>query len=354
MFQAASHTQRPFLNRLVGGRNRYAANPPALTNHARATFKRGICAAKARGESLDLLRAIARFIEHQPLIELLSNINWHSVHARFYRPADNIWFDTDGQNYDAHLAPVVEQIDLGALDDFGQLEIRAYLQLVNDLSQGFVQFDHIQPLLKRIESSLTNLRRVLEVRDAVGHEQTVTVISLRRCNNEVKKMLPLLLAKHYYNAHKEQVAQPPNRTIHIIVDEAHNILSTQSNREHESWKDYRLEQFEEIVKEGRKFGVFVTVASQRPADVSPTIVSQLHNFFIHRLVNDRDLALIDNTIATLDNLSRGLIPDLAQGSCVATGTAFDVPMLIQVERLDDSRRPASDDVDLLKLWPDPA
>jgi DNA helicase HerA-like ATPase len=94
----------------------------------------------------------------------------------------------------------------------------------------------------------------------------------------------------------------------------------------------------------------VTIASQRPADISPTIVSQLHNFFIHRLVNDRDLFLIDNTITTLDTLSRSLIPGLAQGSCVVTGTAFDLPMVLQVDRLDRDKQPASEDVDLEQLW----
>ena len=135
-------------------------------------------------------------------------------------------------------------------------------------------------------------------------DKLLTVISMRRCNSESKKVLPLLIAKHYYNAHRDSVGHPPDRTVHLIIDEAHNILSQQSAREHESWKDYRLELFEEIIKEGRKFGVFLTISSQRPADISPTIVSQLHNFFIHRLVNDRDLFLMDNTITTLDSLSQ--------------------------------------------------
>lgn len=47
-----------------------------------------------------------------------------------------------------------------------------------------------------------------------------------------------------------------------------------------------------------------TLSSQRPADVYSTIVSQIHNFFIHRLVNERDLMLLDNTISTLDSSSR--------------------------------------------------
>jgi DNA helicase HerA-like ATPase len=98
--------------------------------------------------------------------------------------------------------------------------------------------------------------------------------------------------------------------------------------------------------------MFVTIASQRPADISPTIVSQLHNFFIHRLVNDRDLFLVDNTISTLDALSRSLIPGLSQGCCVVTGTAFELPMVIQVDRLPNDKQPASEDVDLEVLWSD--
>jgi DNA helicase HerA-like ATPase len=178
----------------------------------------------------------------------------------------------------------------------------------------------------------------------------LTVISLKKCSNEIKKVLPLLIAKHFYNEHKNEVRNPPDKTFHLIVDEAHNILSAQSTREHESWKDYRLELFEEIIKEGRKFGMFITVSSQRPADISPTIVSQLHNFFIHRLVNDRDLFLLENTITTLDGLSKGLIPNLAKGCCVVTGTSFELPMVLQIDVLKKDKQPDSEDVDLVRLW----
>ncbi|SGZ20690.1 ATP-binding protein [Moritella viscosa] len=105
-----------------------------------------------------------------------------------------------------------------------------------------------------------------------------------------------------------------------------------------------------MIKEGRKFGVFLTLSSQRPADISPTIMSQLHNFFIHRLVNDRDLFLLDNTISTLDSVSRSLIPNLPKGACIITGTSFSLPMVVQVDKLSDEHKPDSDDVDLTMLW----
>ncbi|RTQ34495.1 ATP-binding protein [Variovorax gossypii] len=348
LFQATMNTQRPFLSRVLTGKARYDANPGSLNVYAKSKFRQAFCAGEVRPATLDLMRAIARRVNFQALEELLKDVSWHSNQGRFH--LGNNYFDADGGRYDFHIAPTVDELDTAGLDDFDQLIVRVNLQLISDLNAGFVQFEHIQPLLKRVESSLKSMRRVLSIGNAAEEERVLTVVSLRRCNNEVKKVLPLLFAKHYYNTHKTTVAAPPDRTVHLIVDEAHNILSDQSTRESESWKDYRLELFEEIIKEGRKFGMFVTIASQRPADISPTIVSQLHNFFIHRLVNDRDLFLIDNTISTLDALSRSLIPGLSQGCCVVTGTAFELPMVIQVDRLPSNKQPASEDVDLEKLW----
>jgi DNA helicase HerA-like ATPase len=348
LFQATMNTQRPFLSRVLTGKARYDANPGSLNVYAKSKFRQAFCAGEVRPATLDLMRAIARRVNLQALEELLKDVSWHSNQGRFH--LGNNFFDADGGRYDFHIAPTVDELDTAGLDDFDQLIVRVNLQLISDLNAGFVQFEHIQPLLKRVESSLKSMRRVLSIGNAAEEERVLTVVSLRRCNNEVKKVLPLLFAKHYYNTHKTTVAAPPDHTVHLIVDEAHNILSEQSTRESESWKDYRLELFEEIIKEGRKFGMFVTIASQRPADISPTIVSQLHNFFIHRLVNDRDLFLIDNTISTLDALSRSLIPGLSQGCCVVTGTAFELPMVIQVDRLPSNKQPASEDVDLEKLW----
>ena len=347
LFQATSNTQRPFLNRVIAGKRRFGAHPNSLANYAKAKFRQSFCAGEVKPATLDLMRTVAKRMGNQALHDLLAEVTIYRNGRFNYRGA---FIDPDGGKYEANIAPTVETLDIQGLDEFDQLVIRVNLQLMSDLNAGYVQFEHIQPLLKRVESSLASLRKVLRISDLAAEELLLTVISMRRCNNEIKKVLPLLFAKHYYNSHKATVANPPDRTVHLIVDEAHNILSNQSSRESETWKDYRLELFEEIIKEGRKFGMFITIASQRPADISPTIVSQLHNFFIHRLVNERDLYLIDNTISTLDSLSRSLIPGLSQGCCVVTGTAFELPMVIQVDRLPNDRQPASEDVDLERLW----
>ncbi|MCK5875569.1 MAG: ATP-binding protein [Alcanivoracaceae bacterium] len=352
LFKATANTQTPFINRIVSGRERFGGDIQNLENYIKATFRRSFTTTNPRRESAELLKAVVDIIDNQALRDILNRLVWRGDQSKFSYPgpAGTVYFDGREHDYDNVFRRSVDAINLQDLDAFGELIIRVNLQLINDLLFGYVQFEHIQPLLKRIESSMTALSRVIRIDDENAELPLLTVISLRKCNQEIKKVVPLLLAKHFYEQHKNNVGNPPDRTLHLIIDEAHNILSEQSTREQESWKDYRLELFEEIIKEGRKFGMFLTLASQRPADISPTIMSQIHNFFIHRLVNDKDLFLLDSTISTLDNLSKSIIPSLAKGCCIVTGTSFDLPMVLQIEQLAKEYQPDSEDVDLEDLW----
>jgi len=354
LFQATQHTQRPFLGRVVDGRNRFANHQESLTRYFRSVLTKAFTMTRPRPELLDRARFLSRQLGFDDLTDALEKVHWHGTANHFYipnaNPSTNTWFADEGA-YARTLGLVVESQELTGLNTFDELSVRCQLGLMRDVGSGQVQLDHILPMMKRMESAIGMLRKIVDVgMDDVDHERMVTVISLKRCNMDAKKIIPILVARHYYQQHRSTVASPPDKTLHLIIDEAHNILSEMSAREAEAWKDYRLELFEEIIKEGRKFGVFLTVASQRPADISPTIVSQIHNFLIHRLVNDRDLFLIDNTISTLDPISRALIPNMTQGCCVVTGTAFDLPMVVQVDILEQQMRPDSGDIDLEALW----
>lgn len=353
LFQATTNTQAPFLRRVLSGREKFKDIP--LAHFLVKTFERVFAAAEPKPEALELTREVARIVDSEALQYHLAGVKYHAQY-KYFRALEGHYYDSDGQAFAAFLQPfLAEHVKLEALDQFDELLLRCYLQLCNDVVMGYAQYEHIQPVLARARSSLSGLRNVLHIVDDAPPPALLHVISLKKCKNDVKKILPMLIAKNFYVNHKEAegLNSPPMKTLHLIIDEAHNILSEQSTREHEIWKDYRLELFEEIIKEGRKYGVYLTLSSQRPADISPTIVSQIHNFFIHRLVNERDLMLLDNTISTLDTSSKSLIPTLAKGCCVLTGTAFDLPMILKVDPLLEGHRPASDDVNLDALWETP-
>lgn len=198
---------------------------------------------------------------------------------------------------------------------------------------------------------MDDLKKVIEVKpaDEIDGKKNITIVSLKVVNMHMRKILPLLLCKKLYNDKK--VENDDTKYLNLIVDEAHNILSEDSERESEQWKDYRLETFEEIIKDGRKFGVFLTVASQRPSDISPTIISQLHNYFLHRLINNEDINSVKQTISYLDKVSFEYLPLLPTGTCIFAGLLANVPIVLDIGKIEPSKHePKNKTITLIDKW----
>lgn len=214
-----------------------------------------------------------------------------------------------------------------------------------------VNREHLIPLFNRIYSSLDSLKKVVLVTPDISDSfKCVNIINLIDANQEIKRLIPMLLSKMIYDEQKKFVSSNVvNNTKHLIIDEAHNILNSELKSIGDSWQDYRLSVFEEIIKEGRKFGFYLTLSSQRPADISPTIMSQLHNYLIHRLVNEKDLRMLESTMPTLDKTSYNMISMLGKGEAIFTGKAIKIPVFVKVEK-ENKIRPNSDDVVLTDIW----
>lgn len=239
-----------------------------------------------------------------------------------------------------------------ALSDLQKIQFKIFDQYYHEILNGYANQEHISPLIGRLKKRFDMLDKVFDIQESITEEanSNIQVVDLKNVNLEIKKVIPLLICKTNYDEQKDRRDTDKENSLHIIIDEAHNILSENSNRESESWKDYRLETFEEIIKEGRKFGVFLTVASQRPSDISPTIISQLHNYFIHRLMNENDLSAINKAVSYLDKLSFDSISNLSTGCCFIAGQMTQFPLSVKVKLLDKNECPQSETVDLDKLW----
>lgn len=238
------------------------------------------------------------------------------------------------------------------LTDLQKIQFKILDQYYFEILNGYANQEHISPLIGRLKKRFDMLNKVFDIKDSLTEETSsnIQIVDLKNVNLEIKKVIPLLICKTNYDEQKNKRDTDKDNSLNIIIDEAHNILSENSNRESESWKDYRLETFEEIIKEGRKFGVFLTVASQRPSDISPTIISQLHNYFIHRLMNENDLWAINKAVSYLDKLSFDSISNLSVGCCFIAGQMTQFPLSVKVKLLDENERPQSETVDLDKLW----
>jgi uncharacterized protein len=123
---------------------------------------------------------------------------------------------------------------------------------------------------------------------------------------------------------------PEQRTpISFICDEAHLYLPVRETTE--PVHRVALRAFEEIAKEGRKYGVALVVVTQRPADVSRTIVAQCNNFIVMRLTNDRDQQVIEQLVP--ESLSRltDALPLLEVGEAVVLGDALLLPTPVKFD-----------------------
>ncbi|EPR0417515.1 ATP-binding protein [Enterobacter hormaechei] len=343
LFSATEKTQKPFLTHLIKSKLKYDDD---LGEYLKRTIKI-MFGTNPHKETVNLLKSLIPYFEEgeqQKIIDELSLFTWHSGQDKYTHP--DSWLDNTTEVLQHTQATYNSNFNVTSV--FDEIAVRATLQLINSVSRNYVQYDHIYPLINKIIAMSSSLAKVIEISDAQQNNKPISIISLKECNQAIKKTIPMMIAKCSFLEHKS--SDNKMESFHLIIDEAHNILSESSVREAETWKDYRLELFEEIIKEGRKFGYFVTISSQRPFDISPTIVSQLHNYFIHRLVNENDLYLLKNTLSTLDAASRTLIPTLPPGACIISGTAFHTPLLVQIDRLAEESAPQSDTLDLENLW----
>ncbi|WP_270215470.1 ATP-binding protein [Clostridium butyricum] len=221
------------------------------------------------------------------------------------------------------------------------------IMYLGGLQRSYINEEHIAPLIKRLDIRLNDIRKVFISGIGNAENRNMIIVSLVDVNINMRKIIPMIICKKEYDKQKLAVER---KFFNIIIDEAHNILSCNSERESAMWKDYRLEVFEEIIKEGRKFGTFLTIASQRPSDISDTLISQLHNYFLHRLVNNEDIKAIGKSVSFLDNASYEMIPILPQGACIFTGMASNFPVLVQVDKLEEDKQPKSKTIRIDELW----
>lgn len=357
LLHATEKTQKPFLSTAL--QSAFLNNPENYVQSVKTTIKNIIDRAQpgTKEDIINLLEVIKSY-SHTNSAEscagLISNIQIHltQIATGSFR-WDTTYDKSNGLNiWSQHIEPTLNnfafQTNLDAID---KLQLRIYLHYYFRISISGINADYIEPLINRMGSHFKTLKKVICIKEELP-EQNIIVVSLRNVKLEMKKILPLVICKHLYeiqkikNDEKEKIES----SLHIVIDEAHNILSEESERESELWKDYRLETFEEIIKEGRKFGTFLTVASQRPYDISQTIISQLHNYFIHRLINNNDLNAIRKAVAYLDDLSFDTIPILSVGSCFFAGLATDIPIKINIELLEAEKQTRSETIKLTDAW----
>lgn len=136
-----------------------------------------------------------------------------------------------------------------------------------------------------------------------------------------------------------------NSPLVVLVDEAHNFLGRDLGYEETST---RLDAFELIAREGRKYGLNLCLATQRPRDLTEGVLSQMGTLIVHRLTNDRDRDIVERACGEIDRSASAFLPNLKPGEAAIIGVDFPIPMTVQIE--PPQTPPHSDGPDYQRAW----
>ena len=130
---------------------------------------------------------------------------------------------------------------------------------------------------------------------------------------------------------------------HIVLEEAHRYVQ---NDDDAMILGYNI--FERITKEGRKYGLFLGIVSQRPSELSETTISQCSNFLLFKMFHPRDLQFIKDIISSADVTLTNKIKTLHPGTCIMFGTAFKMPTIAVLDK--PNPEPLSQTCDINQTW----
>lgn len=137
----------------------------------------------------------------------------------------------------------------------------------------------------------------------------------------------------------------------LVMEEAHTFVKKyREEAEDSNVSAICCQVFEKIAREGRKFGLGLVLSSQRPSELSPTVLSQCNTFLLHRISNDRDQDLVHKLVP--DNL-KGLLrelPSLPSQNAILLGWASELPVMVQMNDLPEDKQPQSADPDFWNVW----
>ena len=135
----------------------------------------------------------------------------------------------------------------------------------------------------------------------------------------------------------------------LVLEEAHHYIPANTTLERQQ---RAREVFERIAKEGRKQGLGLLVASQRPSELSRTVMSQCNSFIVHRIQNPDDREYFKSVISEINRDLLDSLPALPQQHALVLGDAITVPLQVRINDVDP--KPQSHDPEFFAAWSDPA
>ena len=174
-----------------------------------------------------------------------------------------------------------------------------------------------------------------------GNAQLVD-LDLSFLDDRFAKVITKLLSKLFFN-YTSSLTQRGSYPINIILEESHRYAHTDNDLD---IIGYNI--FDRITKEGRKYGTFITFITQRPSELSPTVLSQCSNFIVFRIYHPEDFRIVKQMSTNITEESLNVLKTLNSGAALGFGTGFKIPVIINFDLANPM--PESTSLSLNKIW----
>lgn len=253
--------------------------------------------------------------------------------------------------------------------EFEVSRLTSYLEQLARRNEDSRMIQYVQTFITRIDSFLKD-NRMLSVlnpeespnltdslENYIGKENAesgqICIIDLSLVPSNIINILISALARFIFEAlvrYRKNNDGDILPTV-LVLEEAHTFIPKGvEDKDIPTEEDMCRRVFERIAREGRKHGLGLTLSSQRPSELSETVLSQCNTFLLHRLVNHRDQDHVKKLVPDyLGNLLDEL-PNLPSREAVLLGWATPVPMLVEMNELDEKIQPESRDPDFWGVW----
>ena len=175
-----------------------------------------------------------------------------------------------------------------------------------------------------------------------GKKYQIVNINLNDIDDDFAKVLTKIYSRLIFDfckGLKERASIP----FHIVLEEAHRYIQSDHDR---FLFGYNI--FERIAKEGRKYGVILGLISQRPVEISDTVISQCTNFLIFKINHPMDVDYIRKMVPHITDEIIEKQKSLQAGTCLGFGLGFKIPLIIKMKMPDPA--PLSGNCDVVNIW----
>jgi DNA helicase HerA-like ATPase len=226
----------------------------------------------------------------------------------------------------------------------GNKQIRDYCSSLITRYKSIKEREDFHFLTRNTDNISTQdyLQKFLGLEKTTKKSQLV-VIDLNSANDETVEVISCVLSRMIF----EKLRNSKNRNIYpinLVLEEAHRYISTDTGKVFGDANKI----FERIAKEGRKYGMFLLVSSQRPSELSKTVLSQCSNFIVHRIQNPEDLSHIRQITPHISETILRRMPSIPTQHALIFGHAVNLPTTFKVNEADPT--PKSDNNKISENW----